>query len=54
MKAVLILLLFAASIFLTGCAVDPEDKRFYEQGWVRPGDIDRPFIPRAAPAKLSE
>jgi len=40
MKALFLLLLVALTLALGGCAADPEDKTFFENGWRRPGDND--------------
>ena len=36
----LLLLLLALMFALGGCASDPEDKAFFEKGWLHPGDND--------------
>jgi hypothetical protein len=39
------LLLLVASLGLTllgGCAKDPEEKAFFERGWLHPKDLDAP------------
>jgi len=40
MKTTAILFLLAASVLLAGCAQDPDDRHFYETGWVHPGTRD--------------
>ena len=41
MKRSLCLLLIAAcAVALGGCATDPDDKAFFERGWLHPGDHD--------------
>ena len=40
MKTITILFLISASILLSGCAMDPDDKAFFEKGWVHPGVRD--------------
>ena len=39
--AALILSLFAASLFLGGCSTTPEDKAFFDKGWLFPSDRDK-------------
>jgi hypothetical protein len=36
MKLKLILLVFLASLALSGCATDPEDNAFFDRGWTHP------------------
>ncbi|MEI6352043.1 MAG: hypothetical protein WCP06_13165, partial [Verrucomicrobiota bacterium] len=37
----LILALFAASLFLSACSTTPEDKEFFDRGWVFPNDREQ-------------
>ena len=40
MKTIVYLFLLMATVFLTGCAMDPDDKAFFEKGWLHPGMRD--------------
>ena len=40
MKPIFYLIILASSLILSGCAADPDDKAFFERGWVHPGYRD--------------
>ena len=40
MKALILLLAAAATLFLASCAGTDDDKRFFGRGWVHPDDLD--------------
>ena len=37
----LLVLLFGASLLLTGCSTTAEDKAFFDQNWVHPTERDK-------------
>jgi hypothetical protein len=43
MKIFLLVAVLSSSLFISGCATDPEDKHFFETGWVHPKERDQPF-----------
>ena len=40
MKTIVYVLLLTATVLMTGCATDPDDKAFFERGWWHPGNRD--------------
>jgi hypothetical protein len=43
MKIFLLLALLNSSLLISGCATDPEDKKFFETGWAHPKERDAVF-----------
>ena len=40
MKYCFWLLILGIALGVSGCSINPEDKAFFERGWVHPSDLD--------------